>query len=193
MKQTTSLCPFGREEDQTHPTCKSCAAQDIPCPSSGAGVSRLRKQAHAPQLTYPLERDGRKVLMSTAEVVSPNTWVNKRFAMRIYAGERKKWERALSGAVYFFGPHDNRKRELIVRRIVNDRRRFLPDKTNREGAMKPLEDALVKLGVLRDDRDKWLFRHDLIQEVDKANPRTEIEVIDPEVVSKKEKEGRPGD
>ena len=81
------------------------------------------------------------------------------------------------GTVFLFGKAEG-KRRLTVTRYVPNRNWFMRDKTNREGSLKPLEDALVNLKVLIDDRDEWLERPDLIQEIDKEFPRVEILIED---------------
>ncbi len=67
------------------------------------------------------------------------------------------------------------RRFLMVRRFVADSRKLIKDKDNLIGSLKPLKDILVKERVFIDDADSYLD-FDIKQEIDKENPRVEIEV-----------------
>ena len=161
-----ALCQLGREYNPLHRTCKSCVAQ---------GIKKCSQTKKSRKLYTAGVNNG--AFVCTKDLRSPNYWTNKQYGRRIYVGEPAQWERLLMGTVYLFGKAQG-KRRLTVTRFVPNRNWFMKDKTNREGSLKPLEDALVNLGVLIDDRDEWLDRLDLIQEIDKEFPRVEILIED---------------
>lgn len=161
-----ALCRMGREYNPSHRTCRSCERQGI----------KVCKQTKKPRKIHTTGINN-GAFVCTKDLKSPNYWTNKQNGRRIYQGERKAWERVLVGAYYLFGPAKG-KRRLTVTRFVPNRNHFMRDKTNREGSLKPLEDALVNLKVLVDDRDEFLDRLDLKQEIDPGHPRVEILIED---------------
>jgi hypothetical protein len=93
----------------------------------------------------------------------------------VYLAERRKWEMILAGTWALWGVHKEGKRVLLVRRFVQDQRGIILDADNRTASIKPLKDTLVKFGVLRNDTDDDV-EFSVEQEIDKNNPRVEIEV-----------------
>jgi Holliday junction resolvase RusA-like endonuclease len=53
---------------------------------------------------------------------------------------------------------------------------LIADRDNLVGALKPLKDTLVRFGILTDDTDADV-EFSVEQEIDRGNPRVEIEVI----------------
>ena len=69
------------------------------------------------------------------------------------------------------------RRRLEIVRIVRSKR-YLLDRGNFVGGCKPLLDAAIRRGLIKDDREEWLDDH-YRQEVDAARAgRTEIRVSD---------------
>jgi hypothetical protein len=163
----SACCPFGRPLDEMHPTCVSCRRQQINCRQTSH--ARLHKKQKQPVSSYPV---GEK-LICIKDLRTPNDWTNKEHGKLIYARERREWEKCLRGSLFLWGKATS-KRYLMVTRYIRDARDLIRDQTNREGALKPLEDALVRAGVLVDDRDEFLVREPLKQEIDRSFPRVEI-------------------
>lgn len=175
-------CRLGRSiRDQKHPTCRSCQKQKIPCPIQA--VAKERKTAES----WPVVDEKGKRLVCTFDLQSLNKHVNKAHGDRIYRGFKKTWQRLLGyrvdrqgqqkgtqAALLLFGAHQGRSRKLTVVRYISSKRSSM-DETNLQGAVKPIEDTLVLAGVLKDDTKKWLTR-DILEEIDKKNPRVEISV-----------------
>lgn len=114
--------------------------------------------------------------MTTAYMPSSNHWHGR--PRHVYLAERKKWEMILSGTWALWGVQSSAgKRVLTVRRFVHDQRGLIADGDNRSAAIKPLKDTLVKFGVLRNDTDDDVM-FTVEQEIDKNNPRVEIEIHD---------------
>ena len=81
------------------------------------------------------------------------------------------------GTIFLWGRATG-KRRLRVTRYVAQKGHFMKDRTNIEGSMKPLEDALTEAGVLLDDEMALMEREAPRQIVDAVFPRVEIEVED---------------
>lgn len=162
-------CFLGRAYDVKHAACISCIRQ-------GIKTCKQVKKRRAAQEIHTVVAEG-KWLVCTKDLRTPNDWTNKMYGKKIYRGERAAWEKQFRGTVHLWGKASG-KRRLTVIRYVPDKRSLMKDKTNREGAMKPLEDALVNQGVLVDDKDEFLERAELRQEIDQARPRVAILVED---------------
>lgn len=163
------LCTLRTDYDPNHPTCKSCQKQGVKCDLKGRKKSR--KQHHN-------FMKGNKCVC-TRDLRTPNDWTNRMgdHGRKVYSGYKKGWLRDLEYAAFAWGEAKG-KRRLTVVRFVPNKSHLMKDKTNREGSLKPLEDALVTLGVLIDDCDTHMERPDLEQVVDKCFPRVEITVED---------------
>jgi len=151
-----------------HPTCRSCISQ-------GANTCKPQKQKKVRKRYEAYQRGN--VLVCTKDLRTPNDWTNKEYGKRIYRGEREAWKRLFRGAFFIWGKPTGRRR-LTVTRYVPGKNHFMKDRTNIEGSMKPLEDALVNMGILIDDKVEFLHREEPRQEVDKTFPRVEIEIED---------------
>lgn len=157
------MCPVGRSFDSAHVTCRSCSRQGVVC-------SKPKKAKPADGIrTW---HSGR-VLVTTAYLDSLNAWHGR--PRYVYTRIRKKWEAVLSGTVHLWG-RPNGKRQLLVRRFVSSSRQLIADRDNLVGALKPLKDSLVRFGILADDTDADV-EFSVEQEIDRGNPRVEIEVI----------------
>ena len=173
------LCRFGRpNKDLHHPTCRSCQAAGIKC---GAAEVKGKRKSYR---SWVEERDGKKILVTNFDLKSLNTHVNKANGAQIYRGFKATWQRMLGYrkdgkgsniALLIFGPHRNKKRRLEVIRYIKSRKSSM-DETNLQGSLKPIEDALVLAGVLKDDKREWLDRVPPVERIDKENPRVEITV-----------------
>jgi hypothetical protein len=162
-------CFLGRVYDDKHATCISCIR-------AGEKTCKQVKKKRKAHDIHTVMAEG-KWLMCTKDLRTPNDWTNKMYGKKIYRGERSAWEKQFRGIIHLWGKASG-KRRLTVIRYVPDKRYLMKDKTNREGAMKPLEDALVNQGVLVDDRDEFLERADLRQEIDPARVGVAILVED---------------
>lgn len=162
------MCYVGRAYDPGHRTCRSCETQ-------GARTCATRKRPRRAQAALGTITEA-GVLVVYRDLRTPNAWTNKDRGNLIYRAERKAWERACAPLPHVLGIATGR-RLLRVVRVVPDQRHLIRDETNRQGALKPLEDALVRLGVLLDDADEFLTR-ELVQVIDRDRPRVEIRVED---------------
>lgn len=160
-------CPIGRvAHDPRHPTCASCERQ-------GARTCATKRRA-SPSRPAPAHLEGRRLVVYR-DLRTPNAWTNKERGHLIYRSERRAWERACAALPHVVGMATGR-RLLSVNRVVPDRRYLIRDETNRQGAMKPLEDALVRLGVLLDDADQHLER-EMFETISHGHcPRVEITI-----------------
>ncbi len=153
---------FGRTYDPEHPVCVSCERQEGKCSQRH---KRGKQRMSLP--VRPETIEGRRILICDCDLDSPNKWTNKAQGRQIYKGIRQRWERQLMAhAKPWFGKHKNRKRRLTITRYVPTKAHLMRDTTNIEGSPKPLEDALVNLGVLKDDAQQWLERLPVKQSVD---------------------------
>ncbi len=85
--------------------------------------------------------------------------LNRLRSWRARHGDTKSWEQHLAEAQILqndlsIGPFTNRRLRLEVMRLAPTER-FKLDKTNLFGAVKGLEDALVRLNYLTDDSERW--------------------------------------
>lgn len=162
-----AICPVGRtSRDPEHRTCAGCIRRGLD------GCRPKRRRVEPPTVHW---LNGKVVC--TRDLRTPNDWTNKQGGDRIYRSERRAWQKLIEPLSLLWGKPLGR-RHLRVTRYVRDGRSLYRDETNREGSLKPLEDALVRLGVLIDDRDEYLSRDPLRQEIDAAWPRVEIEITD---------------
>lgn len=102
---------------------------------------------------------------------------NKRERMHWAARERLNntilteiWVEKLNQGI-FAGEPEKKKKSVTVT-IYHRTRRFDEDNIS---AIKPVLDALRKLGLIYNDSPKWLDLS-VVQEIDHKNPRTEIEI-----------------
>jgi len=68
--------------------------------------------------------------------------------------EWMKWLRSSQG-LGIPVPHGNRKRRVLIVRMMISRQRYWDDENQYGGSVKPLNDALVRLGWLKDDCPEW--------------------------------------
>jgi hypothetical protein len=80
-------------------------------------------------------------------------WASKNKHWR-EAPEWELWLRSTEG-LGFVIPHGNKKRRVVVTRVLHGRERLWDDENLYGGSVKPLNDALVRLGWLRDDTPQW--------------------------------------
>lgn len=92
-----------------------------------------------------------------------------------YQSYKREWRKVLAGTWALWGTATG-KRTLIVTRYVASQGHMIVDSDNRIGAIKPVKDLLVEMGVLTDDTDADVS-FEVRQFIDKSNPRTEIEII----------------
>jgi hypothetical protein len=161
-------CEFGRTYNPEHRSCISCKAQGV-----STCNTKKKKTRHENFQAY----NKGKVLICTKDLRSPNDWTNKEFGKRIYQGEKRAWKKMFMGTIFLWGRATG-KRRLKVTRYVAQKGHFMKDRTNIEGSMKPLEDALTEEGVLLDDEMALMERESPRQIVDAVFPRVEIEVED---------------
>lgn len=100
------------------------------------------------------------------ELRSPNRW--KRHLAEW--AESKTWQRLLLASVrnlplHVLFPWPEGRRRVTVTRWVPTRRNFLLDRDNQHFVVKPLNDALKRLGWIKDDREIWLEQPIPTQEV----------------------------
>lgn len=116
-----------------------------------------------------------RVLTTTQYLYGLNHWHGR--PLHVYLEQRRAWENVLDGTWAPWGRQakEGGKRFLVVRRFVADSRKLIKDRDNLVGCLKPLKDILVKQQVFTDDQDCYL-EFDIKQEIDKENPRVEIEV-----------------
>jgi len=116
------------------------------------------------------------------ELRSPNAWLWKHW--RVKQRERQQWEQEIAvslltekGKRNVFAvllamnavPDAKRtcevRRKVTVTRIVTSKRRFIRDEDNLRFSVKPVNDALKRLGLIKDDNAKWLEQPMPTQEV----------------------------
>ncbi|WP_224962822.1 hypothetical protein [Geomonas subterranea] len=116
-----------------------------------------------------------RVLTTTQYLYGLNHWHGR--PINVYLEQRRLWQKVLAGSWALWGIQEKvgGRRFLMVRRFVADSRKLIKDKDNLIGSLKPLKDILVKERVFIDDADSYLD-FDIKQEIDKENPRVEIEV-----------------
>jgi Holliday junction resolvase RusA-like endonuclease len=107
------------------------------------------------------------------ELKSPNAWLWKHW--RIKQRERAAWETDIAVSLLTERAKRNVfalllaqnavpaaarvctvKRRVVVTRVVTTKRRFIRDEDNLRFAVKPVNDALKRLGLIKDDNVKWL-------------------------------------
>lgn len=111
-------------------------------------------------------------LVVPRELKSPNAWMWKHW--RVKQKEREGWETDIAWTLLRDGQKKNtyallaamnaikprrvcdRKRRVVITRIVPSTRRFIRDDDNLRFAVKPVNDALKRLGLIKDDNRKWL-------------------------------------
>jgi len=163
------VCPVGRSFDPDHPTCRSHQRQGATCQQRAK--SKAKRYAGGPIVVA-----GRRGWMTTYDLQSANSHVNRRNAELVYRGIKRTWTRLLRNAVLHFGPAAGRRRRIeIVRHIPS--RRWAMDEENLWASTKPLVDALVKQGIFVDDSRDWLERLPPREEINLSN-RVEIFIDD---------------
>ena len=96
------------------------------------------------------------------ELRSPNAWMWKHW--RIKQRERESWERDIFvqacvwvGTDRVLGMSAPKGRARVtVTRLVPSKRNFIRDDDNLRFAVKPVNDALKRLGLIKDDNRTWL-------------------------------------
>lgn len=91
------------------------------------------------------------------DIVSPNVFLSQhRFSKAKPTAQRKEWFKWLRSETGLGLPiwHKGKKRAVHVVRVVSGAMRKM-DKSNLYGGVKPLEDALITLGWIKDDSEKW--------------------------------------
>lgn len=133
------------------------------------------------------------VLRIPRELRSPNKWLWGHW--RIKQRERQAWETDIAASLLtekgkrnVFAlleamnavPDARRacsvKRRVTVTRIVPSTRRFIRDEDNLRFSVKPVNDALKRLGLIKDDNAKWLEQPMPVQVVGPVE--TVIEIAD---------------
>ncbi|TSK07741.1 MAG: hypothetical protein FPO08_00035 [Geobacter sp.] len=116
-----------------------------------------------------------QVLITTQYLYGLNHWHGR--PINVYLEQRRLWQKVLAGSWALWGIQAKvgGRRFLMVRRFVADSRKLIKDRDNLVGSIKPLKDILVKERVFIDDADCYL-EFDIKQQIDKENPRVEIEV-----------------
>lgn len=160
-------CPVGRPFMPESVTCQSCVRQGVVCLQSLG----KKEKAERPIVTTASGR----VLVTTLYLHGLNHWHGR--PLHVYLKQRRAWEKVLAGTWGLWGMQakDPGRRFLMVRRFVGSPRGMIRDRDNLIGCLKPVKDVLVKQGVFVDDEDCYL-EFDIRQEVDKENPRVEIEI-----------------
>jgi Holliday junction resolvase RusA-like endonuclease len=175
------LCDIGRVYDPKHATCRTCPEQSDACRRGAKKQRRAAVEKERSSFTAsPVIIDGAKAIIVTGkDLRTPNDWTNKKNGQRVYVRERKEWERLLSGVIFWWGHQRNGvKRRLSITRYVARADHLMKDRTNLEGACKPLEDALKLAGVIIDDNQKYLLRDTPHQDI--GDPRIIISLEDME-------------
>lgn len=169
------MCKLGLTYNEDHRTCRSCQAAGIRCPSLKGRAKRIKPVRR--HTSGPVERDGRKVLVCQTDLRTPNDWNNKLHGRYVYLGERKKWERLFRNVHFFWGkqPEGVRRRLTVVRQVPN-RNYLIKDFGNKVFTLKPVEDALVRAGVIIDDAEQYLESVPPIQEIVKDLKETVVEI-----------------
>lgn len=164
---TAIVCPGRRTFNPAHVTCLSCQMQGVVCLQAQGKKRKVEKQI--------ITTTSGRVLITTQYLYGLNHWHGR--PINVYLEQRRAWEKVLSGTWALWGLQDKAKdrRFLMVRRYVPTSRCLIRDRDNLVGGLKPLKDVLVKERVFTDDADCYL-EFDVKQEIDKENPRIEIEV-----------------
>lgn len=123
-------------------------------------------------------------LVIPRELRSPNAWLWKHW--RVKQKEREDWQteiaiqalrpevrKKLDIWVLLYAKNQipeakrecKRKRRVTVTRYVPKKRNFIRDDDNLRFAVKPVNDALKRLGLIKDDNRKWLDQPMPVQEV----------------------------
>ena len=159
------VCAGNRVFDQNHPTCRSCVKQLGPC------VQQQKKKRRDTSDVTSWYRGG--IFVTTQSLYSMNHWHGR--PRHIYTAYRREWEKVLTGTWALWGKAAG-KRHLQVHRFVASEGHMVKDRDNLIGALKPVKDVLVKIGVLLDDTDE-LCSFDIQQHIERQ-ARVEIEVSD---------------
>ena len=97
--------------------------------------------------------------------------------LRSHWSKRKKDLQTVS--IYLAGAGISRPRERESRKIrvaVQIYRKNPTDRDGNQGSCKVIFDSIVRLGLARDDSEKWMEQVVLPVIVDRKNPRTEISI-----------------
>jgi Holliday junction resolvase RusA-like endonuclease len=131
------------------------------------------------------------------ELKTPNVWNGRHW--RYKHRETEAWEhdlfyaiaqhtgvRGVHGALLVLGAFSwqvcTEKRRVMVTRLMPSVRRFIRDEDNLRFCVKPLNDALKRLKLIRDDNRKWLDQPMPRQEVSRdgtCSTRIVIERVQP--------------
>lgn len=126
------------------------------------------------------------------ELRSPNAWLWGHWRKK--QRERQQWEQDIAvallttkgqGSVLRVATHAvlstprtcDVRRRVVVTRVVPSSRRFIRDEDNLRFSVKPVNDALKRLGLIKDDNAKWLEQPMPTQQVGPAM-ETIIEIED---------------
>lgn len=97
------------------------------------------------------------------ELKSPNLWQGRHW--RFKHRETQQWQQAIEGAYLCLDYRDRKgdkhfapevRRRVIVTRLVPSKRNFIRDDDNLSFAVKPVLDALKRIGLIHDDSREWL-------------------------------------
>lgn len=103
---------------------------------------------------------------------------------RVRHDERKAWEREIWAAALGQGVRGRDARpdgvhRVTVTRIVPSGRNFIRDEDNLRFSAKPINDALKRLWLIRDDSRKWLEQPQVQQEVSPIGEWATVITIEP--------------
>lgn len=167
MANTTNktICKVGRSFDPAHVSCISCVKQLGAC----AEGKKTRRVTEAPRFWTR----GDILVCVNMPLRSMNHWHGR--PRYVYQSYKAEWRKILAGTWALWGKATG-KRHLVITRYVASEGHLIKDADNRVGAAKPVKDLLVENGVLLDDTDNDVS-FEVLQFIDKANPRTTIEII----------------
>lgn len=114
------------------------------------------------RVTAVLEVQGETLVFRVARRLdSPNRWQGRHW--RYKDNLTRTWERAMARALVARGPQledrsviVRRRMKVTVARLVPSARNFIRDDDNLRFAVKPLNDALKRLGLIYQDARAWL-------------------------------------
>lgn len=128
-----------------------------------AAKAARRRITLGPGLPGSMRMEGASLVVTLPRGLrSPNHtywghWTQKR-------ADRQAWERELAAAIYTADPTvrsygialGHNPVRVAVERHVRSRRDFIPDDDNLRFCVKPLNDALTRVGLIYDDSRDWL-------------------------------------